>query len=443
MRTLRRAGNQASLSHWTFGTRCGSAARVNAGTAPTLQAFAGGNRVSARAAPRSLGVGAACWVALASSAILGLSACSGGSSAGGSGTGGSSAGESPSAETTESTSRPESETRGLSIEQAAAPLATIGDRTITVGEFAELLESKGPFLRARYASAERRRELLDQLVRFELLAQEAERSGYFDHPDVERTRKQTLIRQYIRQEFEDRIQLTDVSEQEIASYYATHPGEFERPEQVRASVIAVRDRTTAQRILRQLTDSDDPRLFRELAERHNIEPALRDRFGDVGFFSARTTSAASPTGATGTSPTESGGAHAGQSEDGESSASSTAETGNVEADGAAGESESHLPVPPAVAQAAFAIPQVGGIAPELVAADSTFFVVKLTGRRAAQTRTLEQVSRAIRHRLWRARRQEALESMIRQLRAEADVEQHLELLSEVRVPVAAEAAASH
>src|SRR4051812_16915700 len=66
---------------------------------------------------------------------------------------------------------------GLTPEQAKQPLVVIGDTTITVGDFADQLADKSPYLRARYTSPERRRELLDELVKFELLAREASRRG--------------------------------------------------------------------------------------------------------------------------------------------------------------------------------------------------------------------------------------------------------------------------
>lgn len=278
---------------------------------------------------------------------------------------------------------------GLTPEQAAEALAKIGDRTITVGEFADEIASKGPFLRARYNSPERRRELLDQMIRFELLAQEADRAGYDDRPDVQRTRKQILIRRFLKQQYEDRIQLSDVTDEEVRQYYEAHRDEFNKPEQVRASHILVRSRSTAERVLRQILDNpSDVRLFRELAERHNEDPETRDRFGDLRFFSRPEQRAAD-------------------------------------------EPE----VPPAVATAAFSITQIGGVHPELVQSERGFHVVKLTGRRAALSRSVEEATRPIRHRLWRERRERAVEELVTRLRAEADVQEDLSLLDQVRIQV--------
>jgi peptidyl-prolyl cis-trans isomerase C len=280
-------------------------------------------------------------------------------------------------------------THGLTEAEAAQVLAKIGDREITVGEFAESIASKGPFLRARYNSPERRRELLDQMVRFELFAQEAERRELDQLPDVQRTRKQVLIRRFLKAEFEDRIQLTDVSDADVQAYYESHQDEFNKPEQVRASHIVFSSQATAQRVLRQILQSpSDMRLFRQLAEAHNVDPATRDRFGDIGFFSR---------------------------------------TAERQAD----EPE----VPPEVAEVAFALETIGAVHPQLVRSSQGFHIVKLTGRRAPLRRTLEEASRPIRHRLWRERREQAVEDLVTRLRSEADVQEDLSLLDQVHIDI--------
>ena len=60
-----------------------------------------------------------------------------------------------------------------SAEELKTPLATIDDITITIGEFQERINRQSPYIRARYTSIEQKREFLDSLVRFEVLAKEA------------------------------------------------------------------------------------------------------------------------------------------------------------------------------------------------------------------------------------------------------------------------------
>ena len=275
---------------------------------------------------------------------------------------------------------------GLTAAQRAATLATIGSREITVGELAEELASKGSFLRTRYASPERRREFLDQMIRFELLAQEARRRGYHELPEVERTRKQMMIRRFLEERFAE-ITPESISDEDVQAFYASHEREFNTPEQVRASHIQVRDRATAQRVLRELMASpQDLRLYRRLAEQHNQDADTRDRVGDLRFRSR---------------PSE--------------------------------RTDNEPEVPDAVAEAAFQIQQIGGMHPEVVRSDAGWHIVKLTGRRAAMRRSLEEAERPIRARLHRERREQAIQDLIDELRAAADVEENLDLLSEVQI----------
>ncbi|RYZ64078.1 MAG: peptidyl-prolyl cis-trans isomerase, partial [Proteobacteria bacterium] len=57
---------------------------------------------------------------------------------------------------------------GLSPEDAKKVLATVGDRTITLGDYAGVLERLGPYERMRYQAPERRKELLDEMITVEL-----------------------------------------------------------------------------------------------------------------------------------------------------------------------------------------------------------------------------------------------------------------------------------
>jgi len=82
---------------------------------------------------------------------------------------------------------------GLSPEQAARVVAKIGDRTITLGDYAATLERMDQFDRLRYQTKERRRELLDEIISVELLAAEARRLGLDKQPET-----QDAIRQILR-----------------------------------------------------------------------------------------------------------------------------------------------------------------------------------------------------------------------------------------------------
>ena len=285
---------------------------------------------------------------------------------------------------------------GLTAEQASELLVKVGDAEITVGEFAERLADQSPYLRARYNSPERRREFLNNLIRFELLAAEARRRGLDELPEVERTRKQTMIQQMMKDLFEDRIRLSDVTDEEIRAYYEEHEDEFNKPAQVRASHILIADRATAERVLAEVRANErDMAIFSRLAQRHSEDEETRrgSRNGDLRFFGR---------------------------------------------DGSRGGDTDEAPVPAPLAEAAFSIERIGGVYPELVQTDAGFHIVKLTGRRAALRRTLEEARRPIQNRLWRQKREDAVEEFVAGLREEAEVEENLGALDSVRIDLGPE-----
>src|SRR5688500_7107932 len=71
---------------------------------------------------------------------------------------------------------------GIPPEQAARVVAKVGERNITLGDFAASLEHMDQFDRLRYQSPERRLELLQEMVRVQLLADEATAKGYDKEP---------------------------------------------------------------------------------------------------------------------------------------------------------------------------------------------------------------------------------------------------------------------
>ena len=269
---------------------------------------------------------------------------------------------------------------GLTEAQANEVLAKIGDRTITVGEFAERLASQSPYLQARFESPERRKEFLDNLVRYELLVYEAKRRGYADNPEVQRARRSIMIQELVEQEVDAPLQDQAITDEEVQAAYDADPTEFDRPAQVRASDIFIEDRAKAEAILKQATKADRA-TFSRLAREHSEDEITKGNSGDLQFFTAEG--------------------------DGQPST--------------------------AVRKAAFSITQVGSVYPELVKAGGGYHIVMLTGKRAELTRTYEQAKRAIRHKLTRERKEAATEALAERLRKEVRVEVDYKALEAVKV----------
>src|SRR5438046_2458888 len=125
-------------------------------------------------------------------------------------------------------------------EELQETLAKIDDVVITVGEFQDRINKQSPYVRARYTSLERKKEFLDNLVRFEVLAKEAQRRGLDKDPEVVRTMKQVMIQKLLKDQF-DKQRMEDITDEECKKFYDAHPEEYNKPEEVRVSSILVKD----------------------------------------------------------------------------------------------------------------------------------------------------------------------------------------------------------
>jgi hypothetical protein len=86
-----------------------------------------------------------------------------------------------------------------------------------------------------------------------------------------------------------------------------------------------------------------------------------------------------------------------------------------------------------VREAVFSLAKVGDVYPKLIEDEQGLYVVKLTGDRPALDRSLDDTRRLIQNRLWREKREAAIDKFIADLKAKADVKQNLDLLSQVKV----------
>ncbi len=111
--------------------------------------------------------------------------------------------------------------------------------TITADEFKARLDEQSPFIRARYSTLERKKEFLDNLIRFEVLAREAEKQGLAKDPDVKMTLKKIMVQKLVQKNFQDTAGVADVPEPELQKYYEEHRDEFNRPRKVRVAAVVL------------------------------------------------------------------------------------------------------------------------------------------------------------------------------------------------------------
>jgi len=104
---------------------------------------------------------------------------------------------------------------------------------ITADEFKKKLDETSPFLRARYNTLDRKKEFLENLVRNELLVQEAEKRGLESAPAVREQVKRALVTELLRQQLDERLTGADIPDADLKKFYDTHQDDFVKPERAR------------------------------------------------------------------------------------------------------------------------------------------------------------------------------------------------------------------
>jgi len=275
----------------------------------------------------------------------------------------------------------------LGQDEQGLVIARINDTAITLKDFERAIASQPPYARARYfSSPERQKEFLDNLVRFEVLAQEARRRGYDRHPEVIESLKQTMVRKMMVGEVQGAIRMSDITEEEMKRYYDEHLSDYDKPDQVRVSQLVVATEEEAKAAMAELAKRiaadkrEYRRIFAAMVKERSTDAASKATGGDLRFFAR----------------SEQGGEQ-----------------------------------PKPIADAAFSIAKVGELGGPVQTA-AGWHVLLLTGRKNAYKRTFEQVRRQIQNRLYREKKRTGTEAFVEGLRKAARVERKEELLSRVK-----------
>jgi peptidyl-prolyl cis-trans isomerase C len=105
----------------------------------------------------------------------------------------------------------------------------VGDSTITLQELKARLDEQPPAIRARYTTAERKKEFLENQIRVELLSQEARKQGLDKDPEVLASLERLMV-QKLLQKHAATLENQPVSEAELQKYYQEHLSDFRSPD---------------------------------------------------------------------------------------------------------------------------------------------------------------------------------------------------------------------
>lgn len=296
---------------------------------------------------------------------------------------------------------------GLTPEQAARVVARVGDRSITLGDYAATLERMDQFDRLRYQTKEARRELLKEMIDVELLAQEARRRGLHEKPEAQEAARQ-LLRDALLSDVHRQLPAPgELPAEEVRAYYDAHREEFREPERRRVSAIVVDDARTAETILETLRKArkDDGtvdattwgKLFAEHSRtgRKEGRTAPADLAGDLGIVGP-------PDDPKGENPR----------------------------------------VPDPVRRAAFEMAKVGAFTDAPIQVGTSLYLARLSGQTKGHERTLAEADRSIRVALLKERLAKLEAELEQELRKKHQVTIDDAALARVPPPEVAKAAAS-
>lgn len=272
-------------------------------------------------------------------------------------------------------------------------LAVIAGKTITPEIFkAEMARRKGEF------NTERKEELLDSMVRSEVLFAAAKAAGYEKDPEVIAAIKQVLVGKYLRDNLDPKLAQIKATDQEAESYYQSHQAEFGTPAMVHAAMIkiAVSPKYSSEKKTELLTRAENARTealaleagvpaFGGVAVKYSEDQNSRYRGGDIDWLQAG------------------------------------AVDGRVDKK---------------VSDALFALKVPGEISP-VIAEDDGFYIVKLMEVKGATVRPFEAVKDGVRYHVVQDKKKKIEKDFIEQLKNRIPVTVNSGLLQTITPPPAA------
>ncbi len=250
-------------------------------------------------------------------------------------------------------------------------LAEVNTGSITTGDFDRELKNLPDYLKAMADTPQGRKEMLDTMVIRELILQQASKDGLDKGPEIEEKlqdlKKRLIVESFLKKKVEAE---SKVSDEDMKKFYEQNKDKFKSGEQIKASHILVKTEKEAKEIQTQLKSGGN---FEELAKKSSVDSSAA-KGGDLGWFGKGS-------------------------------------------------------MVPAFEKAALALKE--GQVSDVVKSDFGYHIIKLTGKRPAGIRPLEEVKEQIKGAIMPTKQQEIFQKIKEDLKKTAKITIKEDVLSSV------------
>lgn len=250
-------------------------------------------------------------------------------------------------------------------------LAEVNGGSITTGDFKGELKNLPEYLKAMADTPEGRKEMLDTMVIRELILQQATKDGLDKGAEIEEKlkdlKKRLIVESFLKKKVETESQVSDA---DLQKFYDENKEKFKTGEQIKASHILVKTEKEAKDVLAQIKAGGN---FEELAKKNSVDSSSA-KGGDLGWFGKGS-------------------------------------------------------MVPVFEKAALALKE--GQVSDVVKSDFGFHIIKLTGKRPAGVRPLEEVKEQIKGAIMPTRQQEVFQKIKEELKKSAKITIKEDVLKEM------------